>query len=56
MTVQRELTFVVPWAAEGVPADVRDRAFGPVGASLELLWYLTRGRFDRLQRPAFSHA
>lgn len=52
----RELVFGVPWAAKGVPAEVRERAFSAAGPAFKVLWFLTRRRFDRLERRAFGHA
>jgi hemerythrin-like domain-containing protein len=52
----RLLLALVPWVAEGVPADVRDIVFsGPGGWVNQSLWLLTRGGFRRRQRRAFAH-
>ncbi len=46
----------VPLAVPCEAGIVRDRMFGSAGVGFKLLWYLTGGRFDRLQRQAFGHA
>lgn len=52
----RLLLKLVPWVAEGVPAQVREVVFsGPGGRINQLLWVLTRGGFRRHQRRAFAH-
>jgi hemerythrin-like domain-containing protein len=52
----RTLLKLVPWVAEGVPADVREVVFSAPGGRLNrALWYLTRGGFRRRQRRALAH-
>jgi hypothetical protein len=56
-----ELTFgllvkAVPWALQGVPADVREGIFAmPGGTAHRVMWLLTRRRFERAHRRAFRH-
>ena len=52
----RLLLKLVPWVAEGVPADVREVVFSaPGGRVNQALWVLTRGGFRRRQRRAFAY-
>jgi hemerythrin-like domain-containing protein len=52
----RTLLKLVPWVAEGVPADVRTSVFSaPGGRVNQALWYLTRGGFRRRQRRALAY-
>jgi hemerythrin-like domain-containing protein len=52
----RLLLALVPWVAEGVPAEVRDVVFSaPGGRVNQVLWLITRGGFRRRQRRAFAH-
>ena len=52
----RTLLRLVPWVAEGVPADVREVVFSaPRGRVNQTLWYLTRGGFRRRQRRALAY-
>ena len=52
----RTLFKLVPWVAEGVPADVREVVFSaPGGRVNQTLWYLTRGGFRRRQRRALAY-
>ena len=52
----RTLLKLVPWVAEGVPADVREVVFSaPGGRMNQALWYLTRGGFRRRQRRALAY-
>jgi hemerythrin-like domain-containing protein len=52
----RMLLRLVPWVAEGVPADVRRVVFSaPGGRVNQALWVLTRGGFRRRQRRALAH-
>lgn len=47
---------LVPWVAEGVPADVRAVVFSAPGGRINrLLWVLTRGGFRRRQRRALAY-
>jgi hemerythrin-like domain-containing protein len=47
---------LVPWVAEGVPADVREVVFSAPGGRLnQALWYLTRGGFRLRQRRALAY-
>ena len=52
----RTLLKLVPWVAEGVPADVREVVFSAPGGRInQALWYLTRGGFRRRQRRALAY-
>lgn len=52
----RRLRVLVPWALEGVPADVRRHLFaGPGGGPHRILWQLTRRGFARRSRLAFRY-
>ena len=46
---------IVPWAAHDVPAPLRRDVFAKSGKVNELLWRLTRPRFERRERIAFRH-
>lgn len=52
----RELGFLIPWAATGLPPQARDRAFGGAGLLFRVLYRLTRRRFARAEAVAFRHA
>ncbi|SNS07226.1 Hemerythrin HHE cation binding domain-containing protein [Geodermatophilus pulveris] len=52
----RELGFLIPWAAEGLDAAARDRAFAGAGLLFRVLYRLTRGRFRRAERTVFRYA
>jgi hemerythrin-like domain-containing protein len=52
----RTLLKLVPWVAEGVPADVREVVFSAPGGRInQALWYLTRGGVRRRQRRALAY-
>lgn len=51
----RELAFMVPWAAKGLPAKQRDDVFARAGGPFKALWLLTRGWFVRGEARAFRH-
>jgi hemerythrin-like domain-containing protein len=52
----RTMLKLVPWVAEGVPAEVREVVFSAPGGRLnQALWYLTRGGFRRRQRRALAY-
>lgn len=52
----REVLRVVPWVLHRLPVDVRDELFAePGGAAHRLMWWLSRGRFRRLDDRAFRH-
>ena len=51
-----QLVRAVPWALHGVPAEAREQVFAHTGLPHRVLWWLTRGRFERLDRRAFRHA
>jgi hemerythrin-like domain-containing protein len=46
---------VVPWAAHGLSPEQRRLAFAEAGKAFEVLWWLTRRRFERRDRVAFRH-
>jgi hemerythrin-like domain-containing protein len=46
---------LVPWAAHGLPRDVRARVFAEAGKPFEVLWWLTRRGFERRERRAFRY-
>jgi iron-sulfur cluster repair protein YtfE (RIC family) len=47
---------IVPWAAHGVPGPLRRQVFAKAGGRAnELIWRLTRGRFERRERVAFRY-
>jgi iron-sulfur cluster repair protein YtfE (RIC family) len=51
-----EVVRLVPWVLHQVPAEVRTRLFAePGGRMHQLVWVLTRRRFERLDRRAFHH-
>jgi hemerythrin-like domain-containing protein len=46
---------LVPWAAHGLPRDLRAQAFAEAGKPFEVLWWLTRRGFERRERRAFGY-
>ena len=52
----RELGFLIPWAATGLPPQARDRAFGGAGLLFRVLYRLTHRRFAQAEAEAFRHA
>jgi len=48
--------FVVPWACDGVPADIRRRAFAEAGQAFRVVLALTRRSYERRSRRAFAYA
>ena len=52
----RELAFLIPWAAEGLDDEARNRAFAEAGLLFRVLYRLTRGRFRRAERIVFRYA
>ena len=52
----RQVLRLVPWALHELPQETRAVLFAePGGAVHKLMWRLTRGRFERLNRRAFAH-
>ena len=51
----RRLATLVPWAAHGLTAAARRQAFADAGKPFEVLWWLSRGRFERRERRAFNY-
>ena len=49
----RTLAFLVPWVADGVPADVIDQTLGEAGPAYQLLLRLCRPWYSRAERRAF---
>jgi len=50
-----KLLRLVPWALQGVPADVREGLFAqPGGGAHRAVWLLTRRGFERAHRRAFG--
>jgi hypothetical protein len=49
-----DAAFAVPWVCLGLPADVREHAFGTAGKPFKVVWLLTRRAFARRQRRAFG--
>jgi hemerythrin-like domain-containing protein len=52
----RAVPFLVPWVADGLPADVTARVLGEAGPAYRLLLRLCRSRYARAERRAFAHA
>jgi hypothetical protein len=52
----RLIPFLVPWVADGVPADVSERFLGEAGAAYRLLLRLLRGRHARREHRVFRFA
>jgi iron-sulfur cluster repair protein YtfE (RIC family) len=50
-----KLLKTVPWAVHGIPTAQREELFARTGSAHRVLWWLTRGRFERLERRAFRH-
>ena len=51
----RAVPFLVPWVADGLPADVTARVLGEAGPAYRLLLRLCRPRYARAERRAFAH-
>ena len=51
----RTVPFLVPWVADGLPADVTARVLGEAGPAYRLLLRLCRPRYARAERRAFAH-
>ncbi len=51
----RKLMFEIPWATKGLTAQQRAQVFGVTGKPFEVIWWMTRGRFERRERKAFRH-
>jgi hemerythrin-like domain-containing protein len=51
----RRLATLVPWAAHGLTAAARQEAFAEAGKPFEVLWWLSRGRFEQRERRAFRY-
>ncbi len=49
----RKLSFEIPWAIKGLTAEQRARVFVATGKPFEVIWWITRGRFERGERKAF---
>jgi hemerythrin-like domain-containing protein len=52
----RVLGFLVPWAADEVPADLVRKILDDAGKPFAVLLWLTRGRYERATRKAFAFA
>ena len=48
--------FIVPWVCDGVPHDVRRRAFAEAGRAFQVLHALGRRRYEKQSRQAFAYA
>ena len=48
---------MVPWVLHGLPLEARRQLFAemPGGRAYQVIWLLTRRRFDRAERVAFAH-
>lgn len=51
----REVVRLVPWAIHELPIDARHHLFSQTrgGRTYQIVWWLTRQRFERLERVAF---
>ena len=52
----RLVPFLVPWVADGVPADVSEHFLGEAGAAYRLMLRLLRGRHARREHRVFRYA
>lgn len=52
----RKLAFEIPWAAHGLPKEQLAKVFAATGKPFEVIWWMTRGRFERGERRAFRYA
>lgn len=52
----RIIPFMVPWVADGVPAELIEPFLTQAGKPFAVLLKLTRGRYERLDRRAFAYA
>jgi hemerythrin-like domain-containing protein len=50
------LRYLVCWIAEDLPVPVRGELLDEAGLPFKVLWWLSRGSFDRLERRAFGYA
>jgi hemerythrin-like domain-containing protein len=50
------LRFMVCWLAESLPTRVRDELLGEAGLPFRVLWWVSRGSFNRAERRAFRYA
>jgi len=50
------LRYLVCWIAEDLPVPVRDGLLDEAGLPFRLIWWLSRGSFQRLERRAFQYA
>ncbi len=48
--------FLIPWVCDGVPDDVRRRAFADAGRAFLVAYRLSRPSYERQTRRAFAHA
>ena len=46
---------LVPWVMDGLSSTVREEIFVKTGTMHRVLWRLSRGRFERIDRRAFRH-
>ncbi len=51
----RKLMFEIPWAVRGVPPLQRAAVFATTGKPFEVIWWLTRGGFERSELRAFRY-
>ncbi|MBF4761803.1 hemerythrin domain-containing protein [Nocardioides islandensis] len=51
----RMIPFLLPWASDGLPDDVRRRIVESAGPAYGLLLRLLRGRYERAERRAFRY-
>jgi hemerythrin-like domain-containing protein len=51
-----QLRYLVCWIAEDLPVPVRSGLLDEAGVPFKLIWWLSRGSFDRLERRAFRYA
>jgi hypothetical protein len=51
----RKLAFEIPWAAQGIPKDRLPAVFAATGKPFQVIWWITRGRFERGERRAFRY-
>jgi hypothetical protein len=49
------IPFLLPWASDGLPDDVRRRIVESAGPAYGLLLRLLRGRYERAERRAFRY-
>ena len=51
----RQVAFLVPWLADGLPEPVLAQAFGSLGRAIKVVLSMTKARYERNEWLAFRH-